>query len=200
MLALLVQKYQNTDADLASQHLFSSFDAEPQDSERERERATAPPPPSPSRRGSFTALAAHGSGGGGGAGGVRGGGGGGAAAARRGSGSSIGGARGGPSGRSTIIFTSVTTQFRNQLGALVKAIADTSPHFVRCINPNRYSVHLLYWYTSTNTDALVKAIADTWPHIVRCMNGNSRRSPKDFDTCSCLEQVCWCMLTYAGIC
>ena len=45
-------------------------------------------------------------------------------------------ARGGPSGRSTIIFESVTTQFRNQLGALVAAIKQTSPHFVRCINPN----------------------------------------------------------------
>jgi hypothetical protein len=43
----------------------------------------------------------------------------------------------------------VTTQFRNQLGALVKAIADTSPHFVRCINPNRYSVHLLLTPTGT---------------------------------------------------
>jgi len=46
------------------------------------------------------------------------------------------GDRGGPSGRSTIIFTSVTAQFRNQLGALVTAITNTSPHFVRCINPN----------------------------------------------------------------
>jgi myosin-5 len=45
-------------------------------------------------------------------------------------------ARGAPSGRSTIIFESVTTQFRNQLGALVAAITQTSPHFVRCINPN----------------------------------------------------------------
>lgn len=44
--------------------------------------------------------------------------------------------RGGPSGRSTIIFTSVTAQFRSQLGALVAAIGHTSPHFVRCINPN----------------------------------------------------------------
>ena len=61
--------------------------------------------------------------------------------------------RGGPSGRSTIIFTSVTSQFRSQLGALVSAISLTSPHFVRCINPN------------------------------------TRRSPTDFDTMSCLEQL-----------
>ena len=42
------------------------------------------------------------------------------------------------SARSTIIFESVTTQFRRQLGDLMARIAATQPHFVRCINPNGF--------------------------------------------------------------
>ena len=57
-------------------------------------------------------------------------------ASSRARGGMLRGTRAGPSGRSTIIFKSITTQFRNQLGALVAAIRHTSPHFVRCINPN----------------------------------------------------------------
>ncbi|EKX36969.1 hypothetical protein GUITHDRAFT_165588 [Guillardia theta CCMP2712] len=43
---------------------------------------------------------------------------------------------GGQPRRSTLIFTSVSTQFRQQLVSLVSAISKTSPHFIRCINPN----------------------------------------------------------------
>ena len=38
--------------------------------------------------------------------------------------------------RSTIIFESVTAQFRRQLADLMGRISATQPHFVRCINPN----------------------------------------------------------------
>lgn len=41
------------------------------------------------------------------------------------------------SARSTILFASVTTQFRRQLTTLVQEISKTSPHFVRCVNPNK---------------------------------------------------------------
>ncbi|EKX39533.1 myosin [Guillardia theta CCMP2712] len=39
-------------------------------------------------------------------------------------------------GRSTIIFESVTMQFKRQLGDLMARINAAQPHFVRCINPN----------------------------------------------------------------
>mmetsp|Transcript_28296 Transcript_28296/g.65180 ORF Transcript_28296/g.65180 Transcript_28296/m.65180 type:complete len:1554 (+) Transcript_28296:189-4850(+) len=43
---------------------------------------------------------------------------------------------GGRSGRSTLIFQSITAQFKSQLALLMTNINATDPHFVRCINPN----------------------------------------------------------------
>ena len=43
-------------------------------------------------------------------------------------------------GRSTIIFESVTMQFKKQLVDLMHRINAAQPHFVRCINPNAEKV------------------------------------------------------------
>eukprot|EP00960_Hanusia_phi_P053057 761813-Hanusia_phi.AAC.5 len=49
----------------------------------------------------------------------------------RGAGAGAGAGAGGQPRRSTLIFTSVSTQFRQQLVSLVNAISRTSPHFIR---------------------------------------------------------------------
>ncbi|KAG5187970.1 myosin-like protein [Tribonema minus] len=95
--------------------------------------------------GEIEAGPARGGGGGGGSGGGGGGGGRTAALKRTGSlkrmGSRTlvrggGGGAGGRQNRSTIGAKSLGTQFRDSLAALVKAIGQTHPHYVRCIKPN----------------------------------------------------------------
>jgi myosin heavy subunit len=44
----------------------------------------------------------------------------------------------GPRGQSSLIFESVTSQFKRQLADLMLRINAAQPHFVRCINPNSH--------------------------------------------------------------
>ena len=94
--------------------------------------------------------------------------------------------------KSTLLMDTLTAQFKMQLNKLVFVINSTSPHYVRCVNPNsektagkidRPCVLLQVQHATSNTQ---RAIMRNMQHATR----PRRRSTGRVCCCSCAREAC----------